>query len=270
VIVVAATPIGNLKDHSPRFLEALSGAVLIVAEDTRTAKNLLTALGVTTHPPLRAMHEHNERAIVDDIINQAKTGDVVVLSDAGMPGISDPGYVIVSRAHDEGVAVSVIPGPSALVSALAVSGLPTDRFCFEGFIPKKGRTEFFSQLAGEKRTMVFFDSPRRLGENLALMRDVFGSSRRATVCRELTKLFEEVKRGTLDELIDWSLGGVKGEITLVVEGATASSVSFDEAQRRVQELTSQGVKTTEATRQVAAETGWGKRELYDAWSKREA
>lgn len=270
MIILAATPIGNLNDHSPRLIETLANAHVIVAEDTRKAKTLLGALGVRLHQPIVAMHEHNEREIVDDIISQAKTRDVVVLTDAGMPGISDPGYVIANRAHDEGVPVSVIPGPSAVISALAVSGLPTDRFSFDGFIPKKGRQEFFRQLAHEKRTMVFFDSPHRLADSLADMVEVFGPSRRATVCRELTKLFEEVRRGTVSDLLDWCKGGVKGEITLVVEGHRGETATLEEGLRLVAELIGQGEKTTEATKQVAAQTGLSKRELYEAWSTREA
>jgi 16S rRNA (cytidine1402-2'-O)-methyltransferase len=270
VIILAATPIGNLADHSPRLIDALATAHMIVAEDTRKAKTLLGALGISPHQPIKAMHEHNERQIVDDIIEVAKTRDVVVLTDAGMPGISDPGYVIATRAHDEGVKVSVIPGPSAVISALAVSGLPTDRFSFDGFIPKKGRKEFFTHLAAEKRTMVFFESPHRLADTLAVMAEVFEPSRRATVCRELTKMFEEVRRGTLRELIEWSEEGVKGEITLVVEGHKGSALTLDEALEKVAALVGEGVKTTDATKQVASETALSKRELYEAWSRREA
>jgi 16S rRNA (cytidine1402-2'-O)-methyltransferase len=270
VIILAATPIGNLGDHSPRLIDALTTAQMIVAEDTRKAKALLGSLGVTPHQPIKAMHDHNERQIVDDVIEFAKTHDVVVLTDAGMPGISDPGYVIAARAHDEGVKVSVIPGPSAVISALAVSGLPTDRFSFDGFIPKKGRKEFFARLASEKRTMVFFESPHRLADTLQVMSDVFGSARRATVCRELTKMFEEVRRGTLNELIEWCEGGVKGEITLVVDGHKGSSVTLDEALEQVAFRVGEGMKTTDAAKQVALETGLSKRELYEAWSRREA
>jgi 16S rRNA (cytidine1402-2'-O)-methyltransferase len=270
VIILAASPIGNLGDHSPRLIDALTSAHMIVAEDTRKAKTLLSALGVTPHQPIKAMHEHNERQIVDDIVDLAKTRDVVVLTDAGMPGISDPGYVIVTRAHDVGVKVSVIPGPSAVISALAVSGLPTDRFSFDGFIPKKGRKEFFATLASEKRTMVFFESPHRLADTLQVMAEVLGPSRRATVCRELTKMFEEVRRGTLTELIEWCEGGVKGEITLVVEGQKGTAVSLDDALEQVAALVAGGKKTTEAAKQVASETGLSKRELYEAWSRREA
>jgi 16S rRNA (cytidine1402-2'-O)-methyltransferase len=270
MIILAATPIGHLGDHSPRLVEALEKADLIVAEDTRKAKTLLSALGAKGHQPIRAMHEHNERSIVDDIVLLARSKDVVVLTDAGMPGISDPGYVIASAAHNAGVRVSVIPGPSAVISALAVSGLPTDRFSFEGFVPKKGRTEAFQGLATEKRTMVFFESPHRLRDTLVAMAEVWGGGRRATVCRELTKMFEEVKRGTLDELISWCGEGVKGEITLVVEGVRGVTVSVDDAIDRVASLVAGGLRATEASKQVAGETGLSKREIYDAWSRREA
>jgi 16S rRNA (cytidine1402-2'-O)-methyltransferase len=270
MIILAATPIGNLGDHSARLVDALQRADLIVAEDTRKAKTLVGALGISLHQPIRAMHEHNERDIVDDVLSLARAKDVLVLTDAGMPGISDPGYVIASRAHDEGVKVSVIPGPSAVISALAVSGLPTDRFCFEGFLPKKGRRELFATLSGEKRTMVFFESPHRLLDTLTILRDVWGGGRRATVCRELTKMFEEVKRGSLDELIDWCAGGVKGEITLVVEGFAGMVVSLDESLRMVADLVEGGVRAADAAKEVSAATGLAKRELYDAWSRREA
>jgi len=270
VIIIAATPIGNLRDHSPRLIEALEKADLIVAEDTRKAKTLLTALGVKARHPIRAMHDHNERAIVDDIVSQGRHGDVVVLTDAGMPGISDPGYVVASKAHDEGVTVSVIPGPSAVISALAVSGLPTDRFSFEGFIPKKGRQELFDSLAHETRTMVFFDAPQRLADSLTAMAQALGEERRVTVCRELTKMFEEVIRGSLRDLIAWSANGVKGEITLVVEGTRGPSIGFDDALKRVGEKVAAGQKVTDAARTVAQETGYPKRELYDAWSKSDA
>ena len=270
MIIIAATPIGNLGDHSPRLIEALQKAHLVVAEDTRKAKTLTTALGVSLHQPITAMHEHNERQIVDDIVNVAKTRDVVVLTDAGMPGISDPGYVIASRAHDEHVTVSLIPGPSAVVSALAVSGLPTDRFSFDGFIPKKGRREFFEALRTEKRTMVFFDSPHRTPDTLVVMAEVFGLERRVTVCRELTKMFEEIRRGTLAELIEWSRDGLKGEITIVCEGYRLQEVTIDQALEQVAALVEQGVKTTDAAKQVAAVTGLSKRELYNAWLAREA
>ncbi len=270
MIILAATPIGNLGDHSARLIDALNTANMIVAEDTRKAKVLLGALGVTPHQPIKAMHEHNERHIVDEIVERAKTCDVVVLTDAGMPGVSDPGYVIATRAHDEGVKVSVIPGPSAVISALAVSGLPTDRFSFDGFIPKKGRKEFLTQLASEKRTMLFFESPHRLADTLQVMAEVFGSTRRATVCRELTKMFEEVRRGTVSELLDWCEGGVKGEITLVVEGQRGRVVTLDEALEQVAALVELGQKTTDAAKKVASETGISKRELYEAWSRRGA
>lgn len=270
MIILAATPIGNLGDHSARLVDALQRADLIVAEDTRKAKTLVGALGISLHQPIRAMHEHNERDIVDEVLSLARAKDVLVLTDAGMPGISDPGYVIASKAHDAGVRVSVIPGPSAVISALAVSGLPTDRFCFEGFLPKKGRRELFATLSAEKRTMVFFESPHRLHDTLSHMREVWGGGRRATVCRELTKLFEEVRRGTLDELVAWSEGGVKGEITVVVEGSTGVWVSLDDALQMVAERVESGVRAAEAAKEVAAETGLLKRDIYDAWSRREA
>ena len=155
MLILAATPIGNLGDASPRLREALTNAAIIVAEDTRTTKHLLHALGLTTNAKLIALHEHNEVAKAADIVRLAQDGDVVMVSDAGMPGISDPGYVVVRTAHEQGVTVSVIPGPSAAIAALAASGLPTDRFAFEGFVPRKGHAKYFAGLAREPRTLIF-------------------------------------------------------------------------------------------------------------------
>lgn len=270
MIIFAATPIGNLADHSPRLVEAIGRADVIVAEDTRSAKSLFGALGLHPHQPIRAMHEHNEREVVDELIAQARTQDILVLTDAGTPGISDPGYVIASRAHAAGVPVSVIPGPSAVIVALIASGLPTDRFCFEGFVPKKGRQEFLAQLATERRTMVFFESPHRLGQTLAEMADAWGGDRRACVCRELTKKFEQVRQDTLAVLAEEFSEGARGEITLVVAGAPSAEVSVDEALRMVAGLVEAGAKVTDATRDVASSTGLSKRILYDAWAKRDA
>ena len=189
MIVLAATPIGNLGDASPRLVEALRTAPVVAAEDTRTTMRLLAALGIDERPRLIALHDHNERERSGDLVELAREADVLVLSDAGMPTVSDPGYHLVEAAIAAGVGVTVIPGPSAVVTALAVSGLPTDRFSFEGFLPRRPgeRRSTFASLVGERRTMVFFESPQRLAESLAAAAETFGAERRAAVCRELTK-----------------------------------------------------------------------------------
>ena len=270
MLVVAATPIGNLGDHTPRLVELLESADLIVAEDTRQTRALINKLGLSVSADIRPLHEHNETEVIDSVLASAARGLVVLVSDAGMPGISDPGYPLVAEAHRRGITVSVAPGPNAVIAALAASGLPTDRFCFEGFIPKKARQAWLADLAGERRTMVFFESPHRLHSTLGDMAQVFGSEREATVCRELTKKFEQISRGTLAELAEQFSGDVKGEVTLVVRGSVGPVVNFDQALERVASRIAQGHKATEATREVARETGHSKPELYRAWLERGA
>lgn len=264
VIVLAATPIGNLGDASTRLREALANAELIAAEDTRTTVKLMRALGIENRPKLVSLHEHNEREKVAELVELGRTQDVLVLSDAGMPTVSDPGFALVEAAAAAGVTVTALPGPSAVITALAVSGLPTDRFSFEGFLPRKGRAKYFAELAHEQRTMVFFESPHRLGDSLAAARDALGSDRRAAVCRELTKLYEEVKRGTLAELASWAADEVKGEIVIVLEGAAPTEVSADDALSQVRALTASGIRLKDAAAEVAAATGLSARDLYNA------
>ncbi|PSL36447.1 16S rRNA (cytidine1402-2'-O)-methyltransferase [Labedella gwakjiensis] len=266
MIVLAATPIGNLGDASPRLVEALRTAPVVAAEDTRTTMRLLAALGIEERPRLIALHDHNERERSGDLVDLARDADVLVLSDAGMPTVSDPGYHLVEAAIVAGVHVTVIPGPSAVITALAVSGLPTDRFSFEGFLPRRPgeRRSTFAALAGERRTMVFFESPQRLAESLAAAAEVFGSTRRAAVCRELTKRFEEVRRGGLGELAEWASSGVRGEICLVVEGAAPSTVTMETGTEQVLALVAEGARLKEASAEVAEATGLGRRELYQA------
>lgn len=265
MLFVAATPIGNLGDHTPRLVEALEQARLIVAEDTRSTRSLMHKLGIQSAAEVRPLHEHNESGVIERVLKTAATLPVVLVSDAGMPGISDPGYLLVAEAHRQSIPVSVLPGANAVVAALAVSGLPTDRFCFEGFVAKKGRKAALADLVDEKRTMIFFESPHRLPSTLAEMAEIFGSEREATVCRELTKKFEQVTRGTLSALAGEFASGVKGEVTLVVRGQQGSGVSFDEAVEMVAHAVSAGEKATEVTRRVARETGHSKPELYRAW-----
>ena len=261
MIILAATPIGNLGDASPRLVAALEEAATIAAEDTRTAQRLLQALGVANRPRLVALHDHNERQRSADLVERARDEDLLVLSDAGMPTVSDPGYALAA-----GVTVTAIPGPSAVVTALAVAGLPTDRFTFEGFLPRKSgdRRRALEQLASEPRTMVFFEAPSRLGETLAAMADAFGADRPAAVCRELTKLHEEVVRDGLGALAAWASGGVRGEIVVVVGGAAARQVSADDAVAQVQQLVGDGIRLKDAAAEVAAATGLSSRVLYQA------
>ena len=264
MLIVAATPIGNLGDHTPRLIDTLASAALIVAEDTRTTKKLISALGISTSADFMPLHEHNENDQIDKVLAVAASATVVVVSDAGMPGISDPGFALVREAHRRQIGVSPLPGPSAVISALSASGLPTDRFSFEGFIPKKGKSGALSALATEKRTMVFFESPHRLADTLVVMGDVFGPDRMACVARELTKMFEEVRTDTLARLAEHYAEGTKGEITLVLEGFHGHDVSFDQAVAEASQRVASGERASDVAREIAKDTGYSKRELYSA------
>jgi 16S rRNA (cytidine1402-2'-O)-methyltransferase len=266
MIILAATPIGNLKDASLRLIEVLGSASVVAAEDTRVTQRLLAGLGIENRPRLIALHDHNERARAADLVELARNQDVVLLSDAGMPTVSDPGFHLVEAAAAAGVAVTALPGPSAVITALAVSGLPTDRFTFEGFLPRKQgeRLATLRGLASERRTMVFFESPNRIAASLGDMATAWGVERRVAVCRELTKMFEEVKRGTVAELGAWAAEGVRGEIAVVVEGAPERVVDLETGVSRVLELVAEGSRLKDAAGEVAEVTGLGKRDLYQA------
>lgn len=266
MIILAATPIGNLGDASRRLIEALESATVIAAEDTRTTQRLLAALGIANRPRLIALHDHNEKERAGEIVERARSEDVLVLSDAGMPTVSDPGYGLVASAAAAGVLVTAIPGPSAVLTALAVSGLPTDRFTFEGFLPRKpgDRRGALRALAGERRTMVFFESTARAAASLTDIAAAFGPGRRVAACRELTKLHEEVARGTAAELAEWAALGLRGELVLVVEGAPAAEVAFPDAVTQVLEQVRAGVRLKDAAAEVSAHTGHSSRELYQA------
>ncbi|MDX2375866.1 16S rRNA (cytidine(1402)-2'-O)-methyltransferase [Microbacterium sp. LRZ72] len=266
MLILAATPIGNLGDASRRLVDALGAAEVIAAEDTRTTQRLLAALGIENRPRLIALHDHNEKQKAAEIVALAAERDVLLLSDAGMPAVSDPGYGVVTEAAARGVLVTVIPGPSAVLTALAVSGLPTDRFTFEGFAPRKPgeRRSLFSSLRDESRTMVFFEAPARVAATLSAMAEAFGVDRRAAVCRELTKLHEEVARGSLAELGEWAAPGVRGECVIVVAGAEARRVPLEVAVAQVLERTAAGERMKDACGQVALVTGHSSRELYQA------
>jgi 16S rRNA (cytidine1402-2'-O)-methyltransferase len=265
VIILAATPIGNLGDASPRLVEALSTATVIAAEDTRVTVHLMRALGVENRPKLIPLHEHNESEKAAELVELARDSDVLVLSDAGMPAISDPGFTLVSAAAAAGVTVTAIPGPSAVLTALALSGLPTDRFCFEGFLPRKGgdRRRTLAGLVREPRTMVFFESPNRLAESLADVASVLGADRRVAVVRELTKMFEEVRRGTAAELVEWASAGVKGEICVVIEGAAPLTIDLPTGILQVRSLVEAGSRLKDAAAEVSEATGLSKRDLYE-------
>ncbi len=266
VIILGATPIGNLGDASRRLVETLERVGTVAAEDTRVTVQLLRGLGIENRPKLVALHEHNERELAAELVELGRTEDVLVLSDAGMPTVSDPGYALVLAAIAADVVVTALPGPSAVLTALALSGLPTDRFAFEGFLPRKGRVAAMRPLATEARTLVFFESPHRIGDALKDLAEAFGPTRRAAVCRELTKMYEEVARGTLAELAQKFADGTRGEIVLVVEGATAAAATVDlpAAVATVLELAAGGIRMKEAAADVAGATGLNARDLYEA------
>ncbi|MDR5698801.1 16S rRNA (cytidine(1402)-2'-O)-methyltransferase [Agromyces aerolatus] len=265
MIILAATPIGNLGDASARLREALEEARVVASEDTRVTQRLLAGLGIANRPRLIALHEHNERQKAGELVELARDTDLLVLTDAGMPTVSDPGFPLVQAAIAADVEVTAIPGPSAVLTALAVSGLPTDRFAFEGFLPRKAgeRTRRLTELAGDRRTLVFFEAPSRIAASLEALAEVFGGDRPAAVCRELTKLHEQVRRGTLAELAEWAVEGVRGEICLVVGGAAAEASDPESALARVQSLAASGTRLKDAAALVAAETGLGRRDLYE-------
>ena len=263
MIILAATPIGNLGDASRRLVEALTNAEVIASEDTRTTIHLMRALGIDNRPRLIALHEHNETEKAGEIVELARSVDVLILSDAGMPAISDPGFPLVAAAAAAGVTVTALPGPSAVLTALAVSGLPTDRFTFEGFLPRKGRVGYFRALAREPRTMVFFESPNRLPAALKDLATALGDDRRVVVCRELTKLHEEIVRGRAVDVAQHFADGARGEICLVVEGASAVASDLPTAIAQVLALVAAGTKLKDASSEVADATGLSKRDLYE-------
>ena len=266
VLVLAGTPIGHAEDASPALLNALTEADVIAAEDTRRFRDLCRRLAINPTATVVSFFDGNEGARVAALIDHLEAGRrVVVVSDAGMPAVSDPGYRLVAAAADAGIRVTAVPGPSAVLTALAVSGLPTDRFCFEGFLPRKGgeRRARLAGLAAEPRTMVFFEAPHRLAVFLADAEAALGADRRAVVCRELTKTYEEVRRGTLAELRGWAEGEVRGELTVVVEGAQVSG-DPEGALAAVQAAVASGQRLSEAVAEVAAAHGVPRRQLYDA------
>ena len=267
MLILAATPIGNLSDASARLIEHLGTAKFIAAEDTRTLLKLARGLGVKLDAKLFSLHEHNEAERVNQLLEIAATEDVLVVSDAGMPTVSDPGFVLVRAAIEAGIEVTVVPGPSAVLAALAVSGLPTDRFSFEGFLPRKSgeRKKVFQTLLQEPRTMVFFESPHRIDDSLKDALSVFGPERQATVSRELTKKFEQTVRGTIPELLEWSANPTKGELVLVIAGNTAANVStasIEELLKEVEQGRSEGLSLKQSVANVAQAHSLSKSDLY--------
>ena len=273
LLLLAATPLGNAEDASARLVAALQECEVIAAEDTRKLRALTSRLGIEPRGQILSFYEGNESARVPELIERALAGArVLVVTDAGMPSVSDPGFRLVREAHEAGVPITCLPGPSAALAALVLSGLPVARFAFEGFLPRKAgeRRRRLESLAIEERTMVFFEAPHRLEASLADMVHAFGGSRQAAVCRELTKVHEEVLRGELTELHEWSAGEVRGEITVVVDGASSDDVraaagltTDEQIGAAVDSLMADGLSRKDAVAQVASDAGLQKRRVYD-------
>ncbi len=266
-LVLAATPIGNVGDASPRLRDALATADVIAAEDTRRTRRLLAGLAVTPAGRLLSFHEHNESERTPELVDLVAEGaTVLVVTDAGMPSVSDPGYRLVAAAVAADLAVTCLPGPSAVLVALALSGLPVDRFCFDGFLPRRPgeRARALADLATQRRTLVLFESPHRTEASLRAMAEVLGPDRRAALCRELTKTHEEVRRGTLAELADWAAQGVRGEVTLVVAGAPPEATDLASLLPGIRERVAAGERLKDVCAEVAAATGLSRKALYDA------
>jgi 16S rRNA (cytidine1402-2'-O)-methyltransferase len=267
-LVLAATPIGRVEDASPRLARELAEADVVAAEDTRRLKRLAADLGVTVGGRVVSYFEGNEQQRTPALLEELEAGHrVLLVTDAGMPSVSDPGYRLVAAAVAADVPVTSVPGPSAVLAALAVSGLPVDRFCFEGFLPRKAgeRARRLAALAAEERTQVFFEAPHRTQATLAAMAEAWGADRAGAVCRELTKTYEEVRRGPLSELAAWAADGVRGEVTIVVAGAEpAAGVPVDDESLRaaVADLEATGTSRKEAIAEVARTAGVPKRHVY--------
>jgi len=259
VLVVAGTPIGDPSDASPRLREALETADVVAAEDTRRTRRLAADLGIAISGRVVSYYDAVETARLPELLEALREGrSVLLVTDAGMPSVSDPGYRLVAAAAAEGLPVTAVPGPSAVLTALALSAMPVDRFAFEGFLPRKAgeRSRALAALAHDSRTLVFFEAPHRLAEMLAALAEAFGEDRPAAVCRELTKTYEEVRRAPLGELAAWAAEGVRGEITVVVHGAPPGSAPVVTAEG--------GDPRKAALAAVAAAYGLDKKAAYDA------
>lgn len=266
-LVVAGAPIGDVEDASPRLRRVLTEADVIAAEDTRRFAGLLRRLGIATRARVTSFFEGNEVARTPELVEGIRSGSrVVLITDAGMPSVSDPGYRLVAAVVEAGLPVTAVPGPSAVLTALAVSGLPVDRFCFEGFPPRRAgeRAHRLARLATEERTMVFFEAPHRLAEFLSDAAATLGADRPAAVCRELTKTYEEVRRGGLAELAEWAVEGARGEITVVIAGAPVAEADPAAAVAEVQHLIAEGAKLKPAVAEVAERAGVPRNALYQA------
>jgi 16S rRNA (cytidine1402-2'-O)-methyltransferase len=268
-LVLGGAPLGQPGDVGPRLRSAMASADVLAVEDTRRLHRLASDLGVELTGRIVTFHESVERSRLPGLLAALTDGaTVLLLTDAGMPSVSDPGYTLVRAAIEAGVLVTSVPGPSAVTTALAVSGLPCDRFCFEGFLPRRGgeRRSRLAGLADERRTMVFFESPHRLADALRDAASAFGDDRAAAVCRELTKTHEEIRRGPLASLAEWAAEGVRGEITLVVAGAAAVPVSLsaEELAAAVAAEEAAGATRKDAIRAVVVRTGLPRRTVYDA------
>lgn len=262
-VVLAGTPIGHKDQASDALRAAIAAAPLIAAEDTRRFHTLLRRLGLHTDARIVSFYDQNEAERTPELVTALADGDVLVVSDAGMPLVSDPGYRLVQAALAAGHEVTAVPGPSAVLTALAVSGLATDRFCFEGFLPRKDgpRRRRLADLAHEPRTMVFFEAPHRLADFLTDAAEALGADRPAAVCRELTKPYEEVRRDGLGALAAWAVEHARGEISVVVAGAPASDDDIDPL-ALVRARMTQGEKLSAAVAEVAATTGVNRKQLY--------
>lgn len=271
-LVIAGTPLGHRGDATDRLRTALATADIVAAEDTRRAKRLAADLGVRMSGRLVSYYDQVEAQRAPELVAAIQGGaSVLVVTDAGMPSVSDPGYRIVDAAIAAGVPVTCLPGPSAVTVALALSGLPSDRFCFEGFAPRKPgeRARFLGELAAERRTMVLFEAPHRIEATLRDCVDVFGADRQAAVCRELTKTYEEIRRGRLADLAEWAADGLRGEITVVIAGAPqARDLTADELVAMVEQEVAGGSSKKDAIALVASATGTAKRAVFEAYHAR--
>ncbi|MFI2284303.1 16S rRNA (cytidine(1402)-2'-O)-methyltransferase [Nocardia beijingensis] len=266
-LVLAATPMGDVGDASQRLRDALSTADVVAAEDTRRTRSLAKALGVEISGRVVSFYDHVETARIPMLLDEIADGRTVLLvTDAGMPSVSDPGYRMVAACVERDLPVTCLPGPSAVTTALALSALPVERFCFDGFPPRKSgqRREWLRTLIAEPRACVFFEAPHRLADCLADAVEILGGDRRAAVCRELTKTYEEVVRGTLAELAEWAVEGARGEITVVLAGAEPASADPADLVDAVEARAATGLRLKDACAEVAAVHAVSRRELYDA------
>ncbi|MEE4024327.1 16S rRNA (cytidine(1402)-2'-O)-methyltransferase [Gordonia sp. PKS22-38] len=266
-LVLAATPMGQSDDASPRLRAALASADIVAAEDTRRARGLAASLEVVIGGKLLSYYDQVEASRTPGLVDAISDGATVLLiTDAGMPSVSDPGFKLVAACADAGLRVTCLPGPSAVTTALAVSALPSERFCFDGFAPRRPgpRRDWLAGLVDQPRTTVFFESPHRLADTLAAAAEVLGADRRAAVCRELTKTYEEVRRGTLAELAAWAADGVRGEITVVVAGQTPRTADAEDLVEEVERLVADGMGLKDACAQVTRDGGASRREVYQA------